>query len=41
MSEECFSLNDTFVFLANSVSVLSVDEFVAQCKDIGMVEHKL
>jgi hypothetical protein len=39
MSEECFSLNDTFVFLANSVSVLSVDEFVAQCKDIGMVEQ--
>jgi hypothetical protein len=37
--EERFSLNDTFVFLADSVSFLSIDEFVARCRDIGMVEQ--
>ncbi len=37
--EERFSLNDTFFLLADTVSVLSADEFVARCRGIGMVEQ--
>ncbi len=37
--EKCFSLNDTFFLLADSVSALSADEFVARCGDMGMVEQ--
>ena len=34
-----FSLSDTFFLLADSVSALCADEFVARCGDIGMVEQ--
>ena len=37
--KKCFSLNDTFLLLADSVSVLNADEFVSRCRDTGMVEQ--
>lgn len=37
--EECFSLDVTFSLLTDFVSVLSAEEFIAKCSDIGMVEQ--